>query len=222
VVALTIGPLVRRIPLLTFAGTRWTRFMGWVVVVGVLIPGVILSAAWPWAYLPGFELPEKELRTAMPWIEKGRPEHVVMLNTSGFMNTVYVWDILNHLSDDPLDVHVLSSANGLIDLEKKSESSLAIRTDRPGWLDNFMARLVRSRAVFSNGDSYETPLFTAIVKETTSDSADVLEVQFDFNRSLDDAGLLFFRWDGEIYEPLDVSAMENGETVRLADTSKWW
>ncbi|MFC1475733.1 ArnT family glycosyltransferase [Candidatus Zixiibacteriota bacterium] len=221
-VAVTIAPLAKRLAAQTFTGARWTRIMGWAVVVGVLIPGVILSAAWPWAYLPGFELPEKELRTAMPWIEKKQPEHVLMLNTSGFMNAVYVWDILNHLSRDPLDVHVLSSANGIIDLEKRGDSSLVIRTDRVGWLDNFMARLVRSKEEFVIGRRYATPLFAAIVKKITPDGKDVLEVQFDFNRSLADAGLLFMRWNGVHYEPLDMSNLANGNIVRLADTSKLW
>lgn len=221
-VIITIGPLARRIREQTFVGVRWTRLMGWVVLVGVLIPGIMLSAAWPWVYLPGFELPEKELGTAIPWIEKKQPEYVLMLNTSGFMNSVYVWDILNHLSRDPLDVHVLSSANGLIDLEKRGDSSLAIRIDRPGWLDNFMARLVRSEEEFVTGRRYETPLFTAIVRKTTPDRTDVLEVQFDFNRPLNDGGLLFLRWNGDIYEPFNVSALESGEIVHLANTSKLW
>lgn len=222
VVAITVGPLAQWVVVRTFVGTCWTRFMGWVVIIIVLFTGALLSMASPWVYLPGFGLPEKELRTAMPWIEKKQPEHILMLNTSGFMNAVYVWDILNHLSRAPLDVHVLSSANGILELEKKSDSSLVIGIDRAGWLDNFMARLVRSKAGFEIGRRYTTPLFTATVKKTTLDGTDVLEVQFDFNRALDDAGLLFLRWDGNVYEPLDVSALKNGETVRLADTSKLW
>lgn len=219
---LTIAPLARRTIPKPPPTPRWTRLAGWTAVLGILVPGIILSAIMPWTYLPSLSKPERELRTALPHIEEHQPEHILILNTSGFMLTLYTWDILNNLTDEPQDVWLLSAANGIFSLQRSGEAAFVIRTDRSGWLTNMFARLTRTEPELNPERRYEKPPFTASFLELTEDGSDVLAVQFELNRSLDDAGWLFLRWDGEGFEPLDIAAFELGETVALADTSDLW
>lgn len=221
-VAITIGPLVRRIDPRPILPSCWTRFMGWTAMLGVLIPGALLSALMPWLYLPGFCKPERELRTALPILEQRQPEHVLILNTSGFLLTIYTWDTLNFLSDRPQDVWILSSAHGVFKLERTGNSSFEIRTDRSGWLDNFFARIFRTEPRLREGRRYETALFSATLKELNKAGTDVLAVRFELNRPLDHPGWLFLRWTGESFAPLDIKQLSIGETTELADTSDLW
>lgn len=179
-------------------------------------------AALPWCYLPSMIKPERELGTALPHIERQEPEHVLVLNTSGFMLTIYTWDTLNYLSKRPVDAWVLSSACGKFSLEKTGEASFVIRTDRSGWLDNMFARLLRVRERLEPGRRYETEHFTATLEKLITSGKDVLSVRFDLRRPLDDPGWMFLRWNGEAFEPLNIAAMQTGATFDLADTSDIW
>lgn len=196
--------------------------MGWFAVAGILIPGVLLSAAMPWIFLPGMEKCERELGAVLPCIERHRPEHVLILNTSGFLLTLYAYDTLNHLSEQPQDSWILSSANGVFTLVRIGEASFVIRTDRAGWLDNIFARILRTGRKLKVGRRYETAVFTATLIELTRSGRDVLAVRFDLYRPLDDPGWLFLMWNGEAFEPLDLAALPKGERVKLADTSDLW
>jgi hypothetical protein len=223
ILMLSIKPLATKFAgRLSFTNPPWMRFVGWVVFIGILIPGTVLSVAYPWIYLPGMEKPLKELRTAVPHIQASQAEHIVVLNTSGFMNTIYVSDVLTFVFGDRLDVWLLSSANGIFQLEKTGDSSFVICTDRSGWLDNWFSRLVRTKSNLVQGNRYETSLFTATLDELTSTGRDILAVRFDFNSSLHHHKWLFLRWNGETYEALDVGSLAIGETVKLADTSDIW
>jgi hypothetical protein len=211
-----IGPRAR--PKLS----RWTRVMGWVALLGILCPGVLLSAAMPWLYMPGFSKPERELRTALPHIEDHEPEHVLILNASSMMLNIYTWDTLNHLSDRPQDVWILSAAHGVFSLERTGESSFTIRTDRAGWLDNIFVRMFRTSSRLKPGRRYETAIFTATLEKLTKSKGDVLAVRFDLERPLDDPGWLFLYWNGEAFVPMDIASRKIGEPVELADTSDLW
>ena len=221
-IAQAIGPLVRRLALPLPAMPRWTRTMGWVAVVWVLVPGILFSAVVPWSYLASFSKPQKELSTVLPHIEERRPEHVMLLNTSSLMLTVYTWDVINHLSDEPQDVWTLSSGNGVYSLERVGDSSFVIRSDRSGWLDNFFARLLRTKPTLEPGRSYRTPLFTATLLELTKSRRDALAVRFDFKQPLDETAYLFLRWNGEAFEPVNIAGLQIGESIELADTSDLW
>jgi hypothetical protein len=217
----TIAPLLRRKVFEGFRAPAWTRCVGWAAVLGILVPGVLLSAAMPWCYLPGAIRPLEELRGALSHIDEHRPDHVLILNTSSPMLNLYAWDILNHLSDQPQDVWVLSSACGVFSLERSGEAAFVIRTDRAGWLDNLFVRVIRSKGL-KPGHRYETPLFSATLEEMTRKGHDVLAVRFELKRSLDHPGWLFLRWNGKEFEPIDIGAMEIGERRDLADTSDFW
>jgi hypothetical protein len=218
-VAATIAPLARRLFPRSPIAPRWTRFIGWFALLGILFPGALVSAYMPWAVLPAFARPEKQLLTALPYLKQNRPENVVILNTSDFMLTFYPWDILNYHSEHPRVVWPLSAANGVFSLERSGESSFTIRTDRAGWLDNFFARIMRKDPQFSVGYRYEMTLFTATLTELTDDGSDVLSVRFDFKRPLDDPGCLFLFWNEQAFAPLDIAALEIGQRIKLADTS---
>ena len=218
-VAITIKPIARRLRNIEPVNFRWTRFMGWVAVIVVLIPGVLFSVVMPWSYMPGFTKTEKDLRTALPHIEQTNPEHIVILNTSGFMNTIYVRDVLYFITKKPIDVWTLSSANGVFSLEKASDSSFVISTDRSGWLDNMFARLFRTRSKLKEGRRYETPLFSATLIRLTKSKRDVLVARFDFNESINGNEFLFLQWNGSAFIPIDFDALEIGKKIRLADTS---
>ena len=53
----------------------------------------------------------------------------------------------------------------------------------------------------------------------TEDNSDALAVRFELYKPLDYPGWLFLRWNGESFEPLDITELDIGETVELADTS---
>ena len=65
-------------------------------------------------------------------------------------------------------------------------------------------------------------LLTATVVERTKDGRDLLAVRFRLDRPLADPDLLFLRWDGEAFRPLDLAALPPGKSVILADTSDVW
>ena len=218
-VASSIGPLRRVTLLVDQIKSRWTIFIGWMSIFGILIPGIFLSIAMPYYLLPGLEKPEHDFRTAIPYIEEGNYDNVVFLNASGFMLALYAWDYMEYLMDDPPDVSLLSAADGIFALERTGENSFIIRDDRPGWLGNFVARALRADPEFSVGKRYSQGIVDATVIETTEDSLDVLAVEFRFEIPLDDPGILFLRWNGETFEPLDIASLEIGEEVELADTS---
>ncbi|MFH1699186.1 MAG: hypothetical protein ABIE07_01250 [Candidatus Zixiibacteriota bacterium] len=218
-ILLTIRPLAQRINPFLPAMNRHTRIVGWMTMWIILIPGTLLSLAMPWAYLPGLDGPEQEIRTALPHIEEHKPEHIIVLNTSGFMLTIYAYDIFNYVSEGPQDVWVLSSGNGVYSMEKTGDSSIVIRTDRSGWLDNMFARVIRTKSRLKLEDQYQTPLFAATLQKLTKSKRDVLEVQFDFDQSLDYSGYLFLKWNGEVFEPVEFENLLTGDTLGLADTS---
>ena len=137
-------------------------------------------------------------------------------------NTIYTWDILNYISNQQQESWVLSSANGIFSLERSGDSSFVINTDRAGWLGNMFARLVRSTAKYKPGDRFETPLFDAVVMQTTRSGSDVVSVRFDLIRPLSTPGWLFLCWNGESFEPLDIAMLEVGKSVELANTSDLW
>jgi len=218
----SIGPLARRLlPSLPAPG-RWTRAVGWFAVCIVLIPGILLSAARPHLLVPGLARMQREMISAIEPVEKNRAQDIVILNTSGQMLTLYTYDVLNYHSDRPLNVWPLSSGNGVFSLEKTGDSSFVIRNDRHGWLDNWYARVLRTGDGLRQGRVYDMPIFTATLIEMTADGRDAAAVRFDFKRSLDDAGLLFLRWNGRSYEPMDIAGMEVGKSATLFDSSDIW
>jgi len=221
-VAGTIGPLARRMVPRPLVGTRWTRVVGWITVVGVLFTGTLFSALRPWALVPAMAKPEQHIRSAIPAIEQYRPEHAVMLNAADIMTTPYPCDIIQRFSNHVPGIWLLSAAHGVFTLERTGDSSFVVRTDRAGWTGNAVARIFRTQPVFKPGYRYEKEIFTATIIETTADVSDALAVRFDMVQPLDYHGWLFLRWNGQSYEPLDIAALKVGETVLLADTSDPW
>jgi len=69
------------------------------------------------------------------------------------------------------------------------------------------------------GRVYEKGILTATLLDMTRSGRDVLAVRFDMDRPLDDPGILFMQWDGEVFRPIDLAAMPLGQTATLADTS---
>ncbi len=218
----SIRPLARRIYPDSPVGPRWTRIVGWMGIVIILIPGIIFSTIRPSLMDEAFAQTEKELVTAMPHIEQRQPEDIVILNASGFGPALYSWDILNYHASEPLDVWLLSAAYGVFSLCRDGDSSFVIQTDRHGWVDNWFARVMRTGENLSAGRKYETRIFTATILEMLPDGSDVLSVRFELKRGLHDPGWLFLRWNGKEFEPLDIAALKIGETIELADTSDIW
>jgi len=221
-VTMTTGPFVSRRTVPVERGTRWTRFMGWVALSVIFVPAVVISILSPFTIVSAFKQPEIEFKTALPYIEAANPEHVIFLNSSGMLLTLYSYDYVHYLTGKIYDVSLLSSVDAVVTLERTGERSFIIRTDRPGWLSSFTARVMRTKAKVEEGRSYDKDTFVATIVETTDDHLDALAVEFDFKMPLDDPELLFLRWNGETFEPMDLTALNIGETVELADTSKLW
>ncbi|UCD63123.1 MAG: glycosyltransferase family 39 protein [Candidatus Zixiibacteriota bacterium] len=218
-VAGSIGPIARRLKPESPLRPRWTRFIGWIAVIIVLIPGTLLSTVRPWLMVPSFGRNEAELLTALPHIERERPEHTLILNTSSSMLCLYTWDILNYHLDSPEHIWLLSAASGVFSLERTGDSSFVIRTDRHGWLDSWFARVMRTEKNLHAGQQYHTAAFTATLLEMTGDGSDVLTARFDLVSALNDERWLFLYWNGQAFEPLDIAQFKVGQAMELADTS---
>ena len=221
-VAGSINPIARRMLPGHPLRPRWTRLMGWAAIVLVLIPGILISAARPWAMLPSLARDEKDLMTALPYIEQNQPEHTLILNASSSFVALYAYYILDYHTEQPQKIWLLSGASGVFSLERTGDSSFVIRADRHGWIDSWFARVMRTNENLYAGRTYETPAFTATLVKMTDDGRDALEVRFDLNYPLDHPGWLFLRWNGTAFEPLNIAAMGIGESVELADTSDLW
>jgi hypothetical protein len=220
--AVQFAPIARRLwPERSLLPWPTRAAAGWTLGV-VLALGALLSIAYPWMFLPSLKAPEHEARTALPRIEHHRPEHVVILNTSGMMVTLYVPEMMVHAYGQPLDIHMLSSGHGVWRVERIDDDSLRLRTDRPGWLTNMFALMMRSDPGLRQGRRHKGPLFEATTEELTPDEQDLLVGRFDFAMPLDDPRLLLLSWNGEVYVRVDPAALPLGHAVDLVDNSDIW
>ncbi len=217
-----IGPIARRVASKASPAPGLTRAVGWAVLVVVLVPGIILSAAYPFMYLPSLESVRENVATAVPHVQERQPEHVLLLNAPGLFYVFYPPPIIDFYVGRAVDVRVLSALNGIATVERSDERSFVIRTDRKGWLTNIFAKMLRSPGIPGTGTVYDKAPVTATVLELTSSENDVAAVRFELDRPLEDRGLLFLRWDGATYLPIDLAALRVGERVTLADTSDVW
>lgn len=215
-----IGPLARRMLPETRPG-KLARAGGWLALLAVVVPGAALSAYYPYIMLPSLVAPERQALTALPHIREGRPDHVVVLNTSGSFMTLYASGVLEYHQGEYIDLRLLSSCNGVLSVERVPGDSFVIRSDRVGWLSNTFARIFRTRPLAAER-VYDTDLFQATLVELTPDGSDVLAVRFDLKRPLDDPLLLFLYWNGREFEPLDLASLAPGTSLELADTSDIW
>ena len=211
-----LGPLRARLgPQRARLGTAWA-------LTGVLLPGALLSLYMPGEYIRSFDKGRQVALSALPAIQAARPAHVLVLGTSGMMDTFYVGGILEHARGAPLDLRILSSANVVLEVERLPGDAFLLRADRPGWLSQMFARVVRTQPTFSAGRRYQTDLFTATLQDLTPAADDVLTVRFDLTLPIDDPRLLILSWDGAALSPVDLAGMEAGERRVLADTSDVW
>jgi len=217
-----IGPIARRMGREVVRPPVMTRAVGWGVTVFVLVPGIVLSATYPYMYVPSLERPYEDTATAFAVIEERDPEQVLLLNTPGFFQTLYPPVIIEHHARRRIDVRVLSSLNGVVSVERVDDRSFVIRADRKGWLTNFFAEVLRSPKPLKLGKVYDKGVIKATLRELTSDRRDVLAVRFDLDRPLDDPGLLVLQWDGRTFRAIDVATLPVGEVFTLADTSDIW
>jgi len=160
--------------------------------------------------------------TTLPYIEERDPGHVLILNTPGCFHTFYLQPAIEYGLGYPVDVHVLSSMNGVLSVERLDETDFVLHADRPGWLTNPFAAVLRSPGPARQGKVYEEDLFTATLLTMTRDRRDVRAVRFHVRMPLSDPSLLVLMWDGEAFRPLDLTSMPAGEKVKLADTSDVW
>jgi hypothetical protein len=217
-----IGPIARRLKPQAPRAPLLTRIVGWAVLPCVLLPGAVLSASMPFMYVPSFETPNRDAASIAPHVQEKAPDHVLLLNTPGIFHTFYLPPIVEYDADRPLDVRVLSSMNGVVSVERLDDRSFILRADRPGWLTNIFAAMLRSPRPPQRGKVYEGGILTATLLEMTPGGRDVLAVRFQMNRPLDDPSLLFMQWDGKRFRPIDLAALPTGESVTLADTSDVW
>ena len=214
-----IGFVARRLAPEGPPAARPTRVGGWLALVVVLVPGVLLSATMPFAYLPSFQRPGRDTITAVPHIAERQPEHVVILNTPGSMYCFYVQPTLEHQLGRALDVRVLSSMNGIMSVEPAGERELLLHADRAGWLTNPFAAILAGTGAPRLGKEFEEELFTATPVALTEDQSDVATVRFRMNLPLDDPSVLILAWDGTAFVPFDPTTKKAGQETLLADTS---
>ncbi|MBW2529085.1 MAG: glycosyltransferase family 39 protein [Deltaproteobacteria bacterium] len=196
-----------------------TRLWAWSLALGMVLPGLVLSAVYPSMFAKSLDQPTTELASAAELIGDRALDRVIVTNTSGMFLTLYVGDVLQVLARRKLQVHLLSSGHAKFDLERRSERSFVVRADRAGWLSNLFAKLVRAEPALSAGSRYEQPGFVATLLEVTPEGTDALAVRFDFDDPLDAEQVLLLSWDGSRFVAVDYGALGDGETRLLADTS---
>ena len=199
-----------------------TRIWAWSLALGTVLPGLVLSAAYPWMFAASLDAPRVEMQTAVPVVQQRKPESVIVLNTSGMFATLYAGETLQYLLGRRIPVHLLSSANAVMSIQRESERAFLLRSDRKGWISNMFALLVRSDPELLVGQAYREPRFVATLVELTPDRRDALQVRFEFPAPVRESGHLLLTWDGQRYVPLDYSSLADGETRTLADTSDVW
>jgi hypothetical protein len=204
--------------------TAATRLGGWWIIAGVLVPGLVLSAAFAFVYRASFELPARQVKSLVALVQAHRPAHVVVLNTSGPFLTFYLGDEVSWRVGRRVDVRVLSSLNGVMTAERTGERAITLRTDRRGWLTNMFALVFRTSTRLERNQSFGTDLFTAAVVEldTTAAPPDALAVRFDMTWALDDPRVLVVIWTGAAFAAIDLAALPRGERRGPADTSDVW
>ena len=217
-----ISPFARRLMPKEPRPPIFTRIFGWYILFGVLISGLVLSAYYPFIYVPSFSGLERNALTAKPFLEERKPDHILVLNTSGPFITFYLGGTLEYHLGYPVDLRVLSACNAVISVKRTGDASFVIRSDRKGWLSNTFAKLFRANPKLQKGNVYRNNLFTATLLELIPDATDVLSVRFEVAKPLDDQSLLFLYWNGKGFQVMDFDALEEGEEVILADTSDVW
>lgn len=220
-VAARIAPLALRLFISSPAAPLMTRVMGWWAMAIVLLPGVVLSATLPFYYLPSLEQPANDVGTVADHLDEV-DQAVILVDGPNPFITLYVNDILTWKRSTPTEVWLLAAPSAKMSLERVSDASFVLSADRPGWLGNLFARIVRTETYLKRGAVYDRKYFSATLLELTADRKDVLAVRFDMKQPLDDRGVVFFRWAGDAYEPLDISALAMGKVMKLADTSDLW
>jgi hypothetical protein len=200
--------------------TGRVRIAGWAGLLGILVPGALLSFTLPYSFVPSLNAPEKHAVTAIPHI--GEHEHVVMLTAASMMDTLYPHGVIAYHTGREVDLWLLSAFSGVASVERLDDRSFVLRTDRPGWLSNLFARIVRTDPVLHEGRVYERPFFTATLQEMSADARDVLGVRFEFDFDLADPRCLWLWWNGDAFEPLDLQGLPVGERHPLADASNIW
>jgi hypothetical protein len=217
-----IGPIARR----SFPGAirapALTRVVGWAALLTVLLPGILLSVAYPFRYMPSLERLRENVLTAVASIEERQPEHVLMLNAPGSFYVFYPPSIVDFYVERETDVRVLSALNGIVSVERFDDRSFVITTDRDGWLTNFFSKIFHPVEMPDPGRVYEKSPVKATVLEMTSSGLDIAAVRFELDRPLSDPSLLLLQWDGLSYRPIDLASLSVGELIVLADTSDIW
>ncbi|MFH1681407.1 MAG: hypothetical protein ABIH26_12305 [Candidatus Eisenbacteria bacterium] len=176
-------------------GSAW----GWYLLLSAAAVPVVLLFFYPSMWISGMRLPERTVLRSLPLLEEAGDEHVVYLNTSSSFNTFYLSDVYRYYLDEFIDVRVLSSFNGRMRARSEGERVLVLKTEDDGWLGNMFARIARVNPELSPGDTYETDLFTAAIREITSDGREAREVRFEFRVPLGDPSLALLMYDGESY-----------------------
>lgn len=185
--------------------------------------GFVLSFTMPYSFVDSLKKPMVRLDSAVKEIRKQEVSEVIIINTSGFFDTIYPHGILRYQTGKKINVRLLSSCNGILSLKKESEDTFVLSTDRDGWLSNMFSRLVRTNPNPTIGQKYTTPIFTATILELSPSKKDILKVRFQFFRNFsENFNLLFLSWNGEEYIKIELSSLRTGKVYRLADTSDVW
>ena len=204
------------------APSRREFWVGWNVAAAVLIPGLLLSATMPAAYVGSLQKPEQDALTALPIVEDRDPDPLYVLATAGLFSTFYTGGVLSHHHGELVDVYTLFSGNAVVSVERTGPRELLLRADRGSWMSNPFARIVRTDPVLHLSRTYETPRFTATLEQLTQEGDDVLAVRFVFVDALDAPGQVFVAWGEEGYELVDVAGLAVGVLTPLSDTSDVW
>jgi len=184
-----------------------------------LILSFILSFYYPYSFKSTLDSPEKFILKSKKIADTGDYLKIIFLNTSGPFNALYAHDIFRYYNGEYKDLHILSSFNGKVWINKISDSSFVLKTDSKGWLSNMFAKVLRKNAAVEQGRIYSYPDFNTVILKTTDDMSDVLEVRFDFKFNLTASLILLLYYDGIEIKEWNFALQKKVEWILIGDTS---
>jgi hypothetical protein len=216
-----IASLIMEIPLLArqfnhdaLGAPRIARIFGWYLLIGVVVLGLLISAATPFTYVKYSRNYLDRLSTAATHVSES-DEQIIILNAPDFFALLMTDTLMEQEAGRSLDTYILSAHNAKVSIERTGERSFIITMDKKGWLTNFLAEAFRSQPKLEKGRIYRGSLFDATLLELTEDQTEVLSVQFDWHRPLKSPNMLFLYWNGTSFQPLDMESLPIAEQVRL-------
>lgn len=206
--------IARRLTRVTTEAPRITRILGWYLLIGVVVLGLLISIVTPFYYVKYSKSYLKGPLSAALHVSE-TDQKIIILNAPDFFALLMTDTLLEREIGRSLDTYILSSHNAKVSLERTGDRRFILSMDRKGWLSNFLAEAFRSQPRLKQGMVYRRFLFDATLLELTQDQTDALTVLFEWHSPFKSPTVLFLYWNGKSFQPLDMKSLPINEKIPL-------